>query len=448
MAGQAASLVGQAASLVVRAASLVVRAASLVVRAASLVVRASRLLHLDHFEFPLPPPAALQADSRATGVSRTFACLVLLALLSACGGGFPNLRQYDPSLMPNRYQEALEAAKGLQGLQAPSQETFVYRIHPTDVLDIKVFEYPEMNVATRVSVAGNINFPPVGEILAAGKTQEELQQTIVDKLTGEFLKNPQMIISVTEAKSLNVSILGEVNIPGQKTVIGEARLLDVLAQVGGVTAKAGTVAYLVRDNAVPAVPTLPASAAADTSASTAGTAPSGGAPANTTGRDSAYRVYLAGLLQRGERDWNIMLRPGDVLTVPPAGTVHVTGPCIRKPGTYPLSFEPKTLTQMIDDAGGLTWGASRRIVLARCVNPEKDDKREFFWVDYTKVLRSPSGDVVMEAGDRLICVPSWWRRILERVEKIVSTTAVRYQPTPQLDLGLGQDSRSWTAPTN
>lgn len=367
------------------------------------------------------------------------ALLALLTLLSACGGGYPNLRQYDPALMPDRYKEALEAAKGLQELQAPPQVTYVYRIQPTDVLDIKVFEYPQMNLATRVSVAGNINFPPIGQIQAAGQTQEELQKTVEEKLQGEFLKNPQLIVSVTEAKSQNVTILGEVKTPGQKAVMGQARLLDILAQVGGVTDRAGIFAYLVRDNAIPNVPATPASASVDAAAN-------GGSPASASGKDSAYRIYLAGLLQRGERDWNILLRPGDVLTVPPAGTVHVTGLCITKPGTYPLSFQPKTLTQMIDEAGGMTWGASRRIILARCVDPEKSDRREFFWVNYAKVLKSPTGDVVMEAGDRLIAIPSFWRRVLERLEKILVTSTVGYQPpNSPFSLGVGQDSRDFIA---
>lgn len=367
--------------------------------------------------------------------SNILTCLLLLTLFGGCSS-FPDVPAYRPSLQRDPYKEALRRAAMAQSLKQVSQDAYVYRIHPTDIIEISVFEYEKMNLVTRVAIGGKINFPPLGEVQAAGLTQRELEEAIVKGLKGAYLPNPSVIVSVREATSRNVTILGEVKTPGQQAVWGETKLLEVLAKAGGLTPLAGNIAYLVREN--PNQKDL-----STTSTARSAQTPQTASPtASAASEAQTFHIYLAGLLQRGEKEWDIPVQPGDTLTVPPAGTVHVTGPCITKPGTYPLTFQPKTLTQFIDEAGGLTVGASRKIIFGRRTGPARD-KFDFFWVNYKKAMQTPEYDLAMGPGDRIVVLPSFLRRSWERAQRIVLSTAVSLGIAARpisYGVGVGQDT--------
>ena len=359
---------------------------------------------------------ALSAPAPRRRLGAALCGLFLIAFLAGCTQ-FPDVRPYEPDLAPDRYEEALQLAGMAQSLGQIPWETYVYRIHPTDVIEIKVFNYEKMDLMTRVGIGGKINFPPLGEIQAAGLTQNELETAIENGLRGDYLKEPNVIAFVREAASQNVTILGEVNTPGLQAVWGEVRLLEVLAKAGGLTEVAGHIAYLIRED-----PNVGVAPAADA----------------TQPETRVYRIYLAGLLQRGEREWNIPLRPGDTITVPPAGSIHVTGPGIKTPGTYPLAFIPKSMRQVLDEAGGITVGASRNIILAR---NNGNDQTEYFKVDYRKALEDSRYDVLVEPGDRLVVVTSFMRHNLDYVQNLLLNSNFNWSRGGFYSILVGQNSR-------
>jgi len=53
---------------------------------------------------------------------------------------------------------------------------------PMDVLSVRVLEQPDLDVTTRVELDGTINFPYIGRIKAAGRTQDEVANEIENKL--------------------------------------------------------------------------------------------------------------------------------------------------------------------------------------------------------------------------------------------------------------------------
>jgi polysaccharide biosynthesis/export protein len=361
-------------------------------------------------------------------IAGKISCLLLLILLVGCNG-FKQVPRYQPSVAKARFEAALREAEAARNLMQTSPGVFEYRIHPTDIIEIKVYEYDEMNLATRVSIDGRINLPPLGDIPAAGLTTAELESKLRDALKGTYLKEPKVIVTVKEATSQNITILGEVKSPGLQAVWGQTSLLDVLAKVGGVTERANRVAYLSRPEPKDAAPTS-ATQAALLSPTTLTL------PASVPGMKT-YQIYLARLLQNADEAWNIPVLPGDVMTVPSAGSVHVTGPYIEKPGTYPLSFAPITLRQAIDIAGGLKWGASRDIILSR-----KDDSGEtrFSKVNFNQALKQSDYDIVLEPEDRLIVVSSPWRHTLDLFRRGLLTLTATFRATDTTTVGVGTNA--------
>src|SRR6476661_7221430 len=71
-----------------------------------------------------------------------------------------------------------------------------YRIGPLDVLDVSVFQAPDLSKTVEVAEDGTIDLPLLGATPAAGKTAYELQRELSSKLGAKYLQNPQVTVSV------------------------------------------------------------------------------------------------------------------------------------------------------------------------------------------------------------------------------------------------------------
>ena len=83
----------------------------------------------------------------------------------------------------------MQAAEALASVAKPGSKA--YRIGPLDVLDISVFQAPELSKTVEVADNGNIEVPLLGETPAAGKTAQELQQDLNSRFGAKYLQNPQ-----------------------------------------------------------------------------------------------------------------------------------------------------------------------------------------------------------------------------------------------------------------
>jgi polysaccharide export outer membrane protein len=114
-----------------------------------------------------------------------------------------------------------------------------YRIGPRDSLIVAVFQEPDLSTPADaplvVDAAGNISLPLVGGIYAAGKTSEQLAQTIEARLRGRYLKNPEVTVSVAKAAPQKLTVQGEVAQPGVFDINGKTSLLEALALARGET---------------------------------------------------------------------------------------------------------------------------------------------------------------------------------------------------------------------
>ena len=120
-----------------------------------------------------------------------------------------------------------------------------YRIGPLDVLDISVFQAPELSKTVEVADNGMIDLPLLGETPAAGKTAQELQRDLNSRLGAKYLQNPQSTVVVKEFNSNRVTVSGAVKSPGVFPYKGET-LLQFVTMAGGLAPEANSMVLVLR----------------------------------------------------------------------------------------------------------------------------------------------------------------------------------------------------------
>ena len=110
----------------------------------------------------------------------------------------------------------------LAELVVDSLPSLEYRIGPLDMVQVVVWEHPELTspmgqyqpAGQRVTTDGTLFYPYAGEIKAAGLTAQELRAEITKRLSDKILNDPQVDVRVTGYNSLKAFVSGAVNKPG------------------------------------------------------------------------------------------------------------------------------------------------------------------------------------------------------------------------------------------
>jgi polysaccharide biosynthesis/export protein len=109
-----------------------------------------------------------------------------------------------------------------------------YLIGPFDKLVIDVFGIEELSKKeVQTDAGGRISFPLAGIIEAAGRTPAELEQILVERLRGRFVRNPQVTVNLKETVSQVITVDGQVKEPGLYPVIGRMTLMRAVATAKG-----------------------------------------------------------------------------------------------------------------------------------------------------------------------------------------------------------------------
>jgi polysaccharide export outer membrane protein len=116
---------------------------------------------------------------------------------------------------------------------APATQQAGYRVGPMDVLDITVFQVPDLTRSVQVDAAGQIILPLIGSVNAAGKTVTELQEDVSARLREKYLQSPEVTIYVKEFASQKVTVEGAVVQPGVYPITGRTTLLQAVAMARG-----------------------------------------------------------------------------------------------------------------------------------------------------------------------------------------------------------------------
>jgi polysaccharide export outer membrane protein len=111
-----------------------------------------------------------------------------------------------------------------------------YRIGPLDVIQVNVFQEPDLTLKdVQVDAGGDILLPLIGSVHAANLTTSELAKDVADKLRAQYLENPQVSIIVTSSVSQKVVVTGSVTEAGVYEIKGRTTLLEVIAMGKGPT---------------------------------------------------------------------------------------------------------------------------------------------------------------------------------------------------------------------
>jgi polysaccharide export outer membrane protein len=138
---------------------------------------------------------------------------------------------------------AAETARRLTAGATPGNRA--YRIGPLDVLDVSVFKVPDLSKTVQVGDDGNINYPLIGEILAAGRTTHELERDLAKWLGDKYLHSPQITVLVREYNSQRITVEGSVKNSGVYAMKGRTSLVQAIAMAGGIDSTIGSGADVV-----------------------------------------------------------------------------------------------------------------------------------------------------------------------------------------------------------
>lgn len=215
-----------------------------------------------------------------------------------------------------------------------------YEIGPEDVLEIMVWDHDDLTREVYVSREGVFSYPLIGTVQAGGLSIEQLEKEISDRLSGKYIIDPQVTVTVKEFKSKKVLVIGEVGGaegkgkgPGAYPLTGKTTLMEILTMAGGPTKNAGTEITVMRPRK-----TGRASGAQEKSAN-----------------GEVIKVNLRKLLE-GDISQNIFLEPNDTVYVSKAAFFYVYGE-VKTPGRYNLEGST-TVLKAITTAGGATEKAA------------------------------------------------------------------------------------------
>lgn len=118
-----------------------------------------------------------------------------------------------------------------------------------DVVEVRIFNEPDLSGEHQISEGGAIRLPLVGSMQASGLTPDELTAKIAAAYNEHFLRNAEVSLFVKERNSLKVFVLGQVAKPGAVTVSnGRMTVIEAIAAAGGTTKLAdASRALLTRD---------------------------------------------------------------------------------------------------------------------------------------------------------------------------------------------------------
>jgi polysaccharide export outer membrane protein len=251
-----------------------------------------------------------------------------------------------------------------------------YRLGPEDVVEVRVFELDQLNRTVRVAGDGRIELPLVGSIDVSGLTTNKVAGQIADRLRDRYVQNPQVSIFITEFKSQKVSLLGAVANPATYPLSGQRRLLQLLAEAGSLGPEAGNTLYVFRQT--------------------------------EDGRSARLTVPLTELLLQGDPRWNVLLRPGDVISVPPEQAIAVTVlGAVSDPGVHKLPVgDAATLLKAIALAGGLNERASKKGIQIK--RTEADGQETVIKANLGDILSGKKPDVVLREGDVVVVKESFF----------------------------------------
>lgn len=235
-----------------------------------------------------------------------------------------------------------------------------------DMLDVSVFDTPELSGKVRVNEQGDASFPLIGSLHVAGMTAERAERAIERGLVaGDYVKEPQVSVLIAEYATQGITIMGEVNKPGIYPALGGKTLFDLISMASGLTPTAGDVAKITHRGQL------------DKPTTVALRDPNGAMSSN-----------------------NVELAPGDTVVIGRAGIVYVIGE-VGKPGGFVIDSDHMTVLQALALAQGVkpTAALGNARIMRRTAQGVREEP-----LALKKILAAKAADPEVEPGD-IVFVP-------------------------------------------
>jgi polysaccharide export outer membrane protein len=283
-----------------------------------------------------------------------------------------------------------------------------YVIKPEDVLDVYVYDVPELSREYIVNSAGNVSVPLLPKpVPAAGLSPDQLARALERSFRqAGSLSRPQITVTVKQSRRSAVTVEGAVKSPQVVPVIGRTQLLTVLSQCGGLADDHGSTvtvsrgALAMRDLAI-----------------------EGGSGALTV------TVELKKLMDGNDPMSQFAVWPGDRVSVERAGVFYVLGE-VGHPGGYNLKTtqEQVTVLQALAIAGDVTFVAKKSKAFIIRKNPTAPSGRDEIALDIPHILARQSPDPILQSNDILYVPASGGRRAIRTLASVPAAvvTAAAY----------------------
>jgi polysaccharide export outer membrane protein len=238
-----------------------------------------------------------------------------------------------------------------------------------DLLNVIVFETPELSTSVRVNQDGVANLPVLGAVELAGLNANDASRVLERAYKSHgLLLDPHVSVFIAEYASQGASVLGEVRAPGVYPTLGSRRLMDMLSLAGGVAPTAGKVASIIHQGD----PTHP------------------------------VQIALQPTPAAMHAQENPVIEPGDTIVVAKSGVVYVIGDVLRPGGILVDNNERLSVIEALSLAGGMNKTAAlskTKIVRKLPTGREEVD------LDLKHILYGKQADVLISDGD-ILFVPS------------------------------------------
>jgi polysaccharide export outer membrane protein len=276
-------------------------------------------------------------------------------------------------------------------------------IGPGDILQINVPGIDEFkDYKAKVTPTGTLELPLVGNVQAAGRTEEGLARELKLRL-GEYARTPDVEVLPVQYASREVAVVGLVRKPGLYTLSSSSETLQaVMTEAGGLTETAASQIYFI-----PAQKTLPLTPATSSIASRKSRSADAMA-----GRADAIVIDLA--RPESSKYMALPARPGDVIIASAAGAVLVQG-WVRNPGSFPI-IPRMTVLGAVDAAGGAMFSSTAHLLRETGTGGKSDLPLDLSKIAYGGAPDIPveSGDVVVVSGSAVGAIPYVFLSIMSK----------------------------------
>ena len=297
--------------------------------------------------------------------------------------------------------ERMAGQESPQAIHVPS----TYTLGPNDQITFWGIDADEIvNKQFRIDPEGDVNLPMVGRLHAAGLTIREFEETL-NKQLSTYIREPHVVVSITEFRSQPVSVLGAVRSPGTYQLQGRKTVVEMVSLAGGFREDAGNTVKITRQLEWGKIPLSNASI-------------------DPLGKFSVAEVRIKEILEAKNPEDNILMMPNDVITVPRGELVYVIGE-VNKAGGFVLTERSNmSVLQALSMAEGLgrTANASHSKILR--LEPGQEQQRTEVAVNLKKILDGTSNDVPLHGGDILFVPASTAKKAGARTLEAVVQAAV------------------------